>query len=616
MSELLPYEFRAATLDIATPLSAADASRIADMNINCAIIPFDTGLPPEKAAPRHEYFAAAAALLDTEGVSAIATISTSLYHPQGSYKSTGWHAVRPGSLLRLIPFDDNGHRMMTCWSSDQWAARVESACLSALDSGAAGIFLDFICFGATPAMLGSRLEGPAGCACPTCKRAYSQWAAATGANPRIPARADLLSKDFIHYSLWRQSIVTSRLDSLEKSIRTKSPSALIVLNAPFFGAIPSGAVFGLDPQYALTRPDVLCISHRHAPALSPIGLHYSTPLVKAAAACSTRPLVASLPSHFDPKNRLHDAETVELATAIAAGATAIVSHDNPHTSTIAAIHNWIDKNPQFIEDSRPANAAGIAFSYTLAECAPASFLPYYHTITRVLTETQLPLSVLAPEAITPDACDVLIIPCTGDPGSQITSAAQAFAASGKPVIAIGQPRASLPGNCAMIPPEAVLSSKNMIYDFTKFGRLVERAAYGGKPSLYSAATPRPPASGSPETIEEYPSVLATYQPGERWGEIRSAAASALQTTTAAMPEILGPPTIHETRVLCSGGKFAFHVINLLPDMKSSLPQMAALRFPVPVKAKILSPFSGKTIYRQASRIIEIDTAPWIIIELI
>lgn len=618
----------------------ADTARIealADANFNFAVYPYFLGEPPESSGAQKDSFAAFAESASAAGIETIALLSSSSYVRRGVFTKAEWAARLPNGKPAM--YSRASRRALACWNSEDWIETLRVNSTDAIAAGASGVFMDFPCFGAAPIVIGDELAGPAGCHCPACRAAFRKHLEETGTKPfPIPAKPSLSDGNFNIYSKWRADAVSSALDSTMLAVKNAVPAALFGVVAPHISHLPSLQMFGLDPAWALSKPDVCCVERHSHITFGKDGLFYESPGIRALQACSRGTLIASLAYPFGPAPDVPaPAERVAATVAVASacGASAVIRaseyRDTPDSDNIgcslvdpdfadrrealAAIYNFIDKNAEVFEDAVPVARVAVLYSLKAIETAP-SFTQSFFRIFQTLTETQIPVMPVdvshLGEAGALDGFQVVIAPA---PAALEAAAGLNIVSlfNGKHLIVNGKiPDCVSGADVSAIDPSFMDVEENRWEGMAKSraGRaLLARFSggaeiFGGFPLSRRAGLPALPFLCSQ-------SLSALCPPPKNWKVLYDAVSGALKQFPSDV--IIEAPAYIHVHEWKKGTSSIFHAVNLLGDTK--LPDQIALRFPVPVSARVIDSEKNKITYVSNETCVYAQPRPYQIIEV-
>lgn len=258
--------------------TAQSAADIAACGVNVAFLTMNWGFPPEIERDHWTEFEHAASVYREHGIRVIGYVQASNCMLTGSYADKDWYAVdHAGNRFPYYP-----GRFMTCWNHAGWLREVEAHALRAMDLGASGVFFDNVWMGATPWMIGRKLGGFAGCACPRCADSFGA---------PIP-RTILHAANATQYLDWRRDIVTATIRRWSGAVRKRYPDAGIYLNNCDAMLRDTRSLFGLDVAQLAPLQNALLVENvampRHDRAA---GRLFSNALpIKAIQAQSDKPI--------------------------------------------------------------------------------------------------------------------------------------------------------------------------------------------------------------------------------------------------------------------------------------------------------------------------------------
>ncbi|HOY63128.1 MAG: hypothetical protein BWY28_00998 [bacterium ADurb.Bin236] len=619
---------------------AGDAARVkalAEANFNFAVYPYFLGQPPESSGAQKDSFAAFAESAAAAGIETIALVVSSSYARRDGFKSAPWAARLPNGKHAM--YSRAGRRALSCWVSEEWIETLRVNATEALSAGASGVFMDFPCFGSAPIIIGDALAGAAGCHCPACRAAFRSHLEESGSKPfSIPAKPSLSDDRFAIYSKWRAGVVSSALDSTMCAVKTADPAALFGVVAPHIAHLPSLPLFGLAPAWALSKPNICCVERHSYITFGREGLFYESPGIRALQACSRGTLVASLAYPFGPAPDIpapSERAAATVAAASACGASALIRaaeyRDDPSSDNIgcsitdpafadrrdalAAIYNFIDKNADVFEDAAPVARVAVLYSLKAVEAAPSfvqSFFRIYHT----LTETQIPvLPIEASRIGDAGALEGVQVVISPSPAALEDAAGLDLASlfNGKRLICSG----AIP-ECVSGADASEIDPTFMDIELSRWERMSKGRAgrallarlsgeadiFGGFPLSRRAGLPAFPFLCSQ-------SMSALCPPPKNWKILYDAVSNALK---AFPPDVVieSPAYIH-VQEWKKGTSSIFHIVNLLSDTK--LPDQIALRFPVPVSARVIDSDKNKITYVSNETSVYAQPRPYQIIEV-
>ncbi len=608
--------------------------KLAEANINYLIVPFDLGLPPETSAEQHEYFKSISETAAAAGVQTIAMIASSTYIGMESFEDAAWCAMSPkGKPIRYSYYADG---YIACWSNEEWQSRLSSLAGLALDAGAAGVMLDFVCFGAAPMLISDKLNGPAGCHCRTCRRKFAEEQGLTFDSkknpiPNVPNPADV---KFREYTRWRCSIVTDVFKKIRLRIDDARKDALLCLIAPHAAYLPSDMMFGLDPAAVMNVVDVFCLEHHKEASLDAGGLSYESPGVKLLSAMSGGALVASLSYRYGPCTDAPPSAarmTASVCGVLASGGAPVIrsgeykgggdsfgdfltSGDySDQTLKMAEVFNWMDKNYEYFEDLEPESRIALVYSHSAAERAPGSFYSSFYKIQHTLIETQTPPRIVAIVNMSErplDGINILIVPEIANVALESTKAA---ILNGKKIFYSGEAPTNpiwSSADLTRIDPAFFNSAEGKEKGFPRgkaglwlLRRMFGRMDYlGGFPLSRRAGMP-------PPLLCDIDTMNYRYLPPPGWKLLTEPVRAALSEYHAAV-SFEGPPNIHVSE-WSNETNSIFHIVNILPEFKGN--DALALRFASPVSAKILDAATNKIVYQSNESTIVVKPQPYTVV---
>ncbi len=649
---LEPYEFRAAYLaagpnvakaieesfrplpvdEVFIRCAAENIEALAETNINFIIYPFDLGFPPEESVLQRESFHELSTKAPAFGMQTVALITTSSYYPRGTYKNASWTARLPNG--KPIQYSHNSKRMMACWADPEWTNRLETIARESIEAGASGVMLDPVFFGAAPLFTDGGFEGPAGCFCKRCREKFkSEHVSREIKYQKIPVRASLDDDIFKAYTKWRSAVVTESLERIRFSISRIDGSALFGIIAPHLTYYPTQIMYGLDPEWALSAPDVCLIEHHGHASLSREGLAYGLPALKLMRSASRGPLAASIAYSYGPSNDTIHAATgysAMIAEAFSCGCAPVIrageyrgtgdvlgdfitNEDySDQRNAISSAFNWIEKNPELFENTSTASTTGVLFSLKRLQLNPHPFVSHFYKIVHTLTETQVPVELLVEETISEEdvaGLRVIIIPEAADIEPDVSRRLSAMF-EGRKILYTGAK------------PGWIFDAERINHDFfadkpkrkkqllsnTRAGRFLLSRFYRGGTGLFGGFPISPRAGIPPMILPHMESTRYLYPPPDNWKILRDATLDSHKE----FPEdivIQAPPYIHINEWK-SGADSFFHIVNILPGLPG--PDQAALRFPVPMNARVIDAFSNKITYLNNEHSIVVKPKPYAI----
>lgn len=639
---------------VAGALNPDRLETLAEANVNFVICPFDLGVPPGEARAQKDAFARLAADASRLGMEALALVSTSVYTARGEWKNAPWKSLLPNG--KPVFYSRAARRAMACWANEEWAERTDSAVRGALGAGAAGVFLDFICFGAAPVIVGGDLFGPAGCQCEVCRKKFGEHLDEKNKQRfPIPREASFRDEQFKEYASWRQSVVMDRLISIGRIVKDGNEANLLGAIVPHLPYLPALPVFGFPTGWAYGKnsfpdfPDICCVEHQRATELSRNGLLYESPGLKVLRASSAACLVASLAHQPGPApDRVPSAGRYAsgIISAFASGVAPIIRagefRDAPYgkngkngkngkvgdylcapqyaeqRETIASLFNWLDKNRDLFEGAAPVARVGVYFEwgdlYSTMSSEKPSVAAFYN-IVQTLTETQIPVNVLPAEKIDLAAyadLRVVIIP-GAECGDSIKTLARGFPGVHFVFVGGAPDWAAALDNCSAIDASFMDAKETRGARFAEsfIGRRLIKRLYAGRTGHFGGFPISRRASLPPPLLAALPAMNYQHLPSPGWKKLRDAVADALKRFPDDVT-IEAPPYIH-VHEWKKPPNALFHVIHLLPGFKG--PDQAALRFPAPVSARIIDAARNKITYIKNEATIAIKPEPYVVVEV-
>lgn len=619
---------------------------LADTNANFAIIPYDVGFPPGIAEQQHNFFADMAKKLADAGIETLALITSSSYFLDGDYAGADWCARLPGH--GDVVYSVYSGRAMACWNNRGWRDRLEQLARGAMRAGAGGVYHDFPCFGAAPVVMKGRLEGPAGCHCPVCRELYGRYSEETGAATKtIPKNLRRLDEggEGRRYAMWRAGRLAEALDGLFDAARDENPEALAAVSVPHITALPVLPLFGMDPAWALSAPDICCAEHHMDPSVSKAGIIYESPVFKTLYAYAEESLPSALGHVYGPAVdfvKPPDVFGSTLAGGFACGVVPAVrggkyndsrTEDDtgnrfitdepfqPQRAAAASLYNWLEKNWDVFERAEPVADTGMLFSMYKLQWHPESIMtPAFMTILKTLTEVQLPVRVLKDDM--PDAgefgrCRVIIVPWDAAGGGEETASKDALVAAQQqgarlvfidnvPGWADGALSHTLPAELFKVP---MLPYTRMLNSGA--GRWFTGKVYKGILDQYGGFPLGRRAGVVPVLLSRIPEMHYRYQPPKKWELIRDTLVEALGANPGGLT-IEAPPYIHVYE--WKAGRHAFfHIVNALPGFPG--PDFANLKFDTAVNARVITPAENKIVYISGENTVSVTPEPYILVEV-
>ncbi|MFO7893884.1 MAG: hypothetical protein R6U63_09125 [Longimicrobiales bacterium] len=348
------------------------ARELAARGVELAFLSWSWGFPPEEEAAHHEEFRAAAANYHAEGIVVLAYVQASNCVARGSYAGRDWYATTPDG--RTVPYFTT--RLMTCWNHPDWIERVSALSEEAIEAGADGIFFDNLWMGATPWVLGGRVGGFAGCACPRCEASFAR----TSGGREIPRRIgrDEVSRAYLR---WRAELVTRRLGEWRRRIRWHRRGAIVVANDCDVGLRDTRSLFGLDLTTAAPEQDLLLVENvampRHEPDRGRL-VSNALPLRFVRARAAGRPMAAvtyesgigldGAPSPVRARRAVAEAVAVGAGPVLkgteyrdASGAFSVITAPDFREvrEAVGSLFRWLGDHPDLHADAHPAPEARV-----------------------------------------------------------------------------------------------------------------------------------------------------------------------------------------------------------------------------------------------------------------
>lgn len=638
-ANLIGEEFAPLPVDSDAILNSGSAENLdilAQTNINFIISPFDLGFPSEERQPQKDWFAGMTRDASALGIETLALITPSSYAPRGSYKNAAWAARLPNG--KTIHYSHSSGRLMACWTSDEWTENICNSVGDAIGAGAAGVALDSICFGASPLFIDREFTGPSGCRCRRCRDAFRAFIEKDANKPfPIPDTVELNSDKFVKYATWRAGVVREKLNAVKNKLTASSQDALLAVIAPHLAYLPTFIMYGLDPEWALSQTDICILEHHRAPNLSKKGLLYESPGLKVAYASSSNPITASIAYPFGPADDIVPPPAMissAFAGSFSCGAAPIIRcgefrgakdiagdfisepRHKEQRESVAALFNWLDKNPDIYEGSAPVARVAILFSWDIMKTNPGPFTAAFYSILQTLTEVQIPVKVISEENIdAEDLSDIRVI---------ILPEASIIGAAGNErlidlfkrakIIYTGEETEFLKKeNATQLDSEFMRTAFENGSGFAsgRFGRAIIKKIYRGGSGLFGGFPISRRAGLPPALLANVGSMNYNYLPPAGWKTLRETVVRALKE----FPDdftVEGPPYIHISEWKKSPNSF-FHIVNLIQDFPG--PDQAAIRFPSPVSARIIDTAKNKITYINNENTIVVAPKPYLVVEI-
>jgi len=612
------------------------AASISASNANFAIIPFDLGFPPGKNEEQEKFFSGFVSMLEDEGVEAIALLTPSSYVAEGEFNKADRAARLPGG--KPVYYSGGGRRVMACWNSAGWRARQQEMVERAMAAGAGGILLDALCFGAAPVLIGDRFEGPAGCHCPACREQFAGYTKnETGKALKIPKKLDLSREDSRMFVKWRAGVVTEALERLLAAVKSAGGDAVFAVNVPHVATQPVLPLFGVDPEWAGVKPDVLFMEHNRRASISKEGLVYGTAAYRVLEAVCRGPIPAELGYSFGPSadavaspGEYSSAAALSFANGISpvirTGEYRDLEEDlacdyllrkkyPDRIEAAAAVYNWVDKDRDLFEGAAPVARVCVMFSWELMSSVPGSgFLENFYTILNSLIELQVPVGVGAAGMLEEEAVKetkVAVIPAGGDGAGVFRDSIEKFNGDTRLIFAGDVPGWANPERSRSLP-EGVIGGRGKGAGklFGKgFGSKLLAKLYAGNPGLYGGFPMSRRAGLPPPGISSFPSVFAMYQPPEKWQELRDAVTGELKHSGRGV-EYEAPPYIH-IQEWKKGSDAYFHAVHLLPGFPG--PDAAVIRLPKAAGGRVLYADTGRITYFSGENAVMVKPNPYAVV---
>jgi len=425
--------FKTSYFNLKNKITKDDVEKIAETNCNFLIFPFFLGNPAGQSLIQQETFAQVAEIAGDCGIETIALITPSSYCNNNEYSNVDWAAVLPDG--KPSKYSITADRNMACWNNDDWTDLIRETIVTAAKSSCSGILLDFVCFGSAPFFTGRDLIGNAGCHCVKCNNSFKNYLLSKDIKPfRIPPKPSISNNKFLWYSSWRTEIVSNKLELYHKALKENDQFALFGLCVPGMPYMPVKHIFGIDTEWVLEKPDYLVLEHHRTAVLTQNGLIYESPGIKTVISGSKFPIVTSISYNDDGLTDKCPSATeiiASLSASFSCGSSPVTrlgpyrnGKDNfgdflteenysDNRINIATFMNWLEKNRDIYDESKPSSRKGILFSWKELDNRPYPFIKYFYTILNTLTEIQLPLRVICEENILAAkdiGLDLLIIP--------------------------------------------------------------------------------------------------------------------------------------------------------------------------------------------------------------
>ncbi|MEW5944741.1 MAG: hypothetical protein AB1742_00945 [bacterium] len=599
------------------------ARRILELHANFVLAPFERGFPPEMEREELEAFEISARVFRDHGLTVLAGVTVGWCFPTGSFAGMDWYALCADG--KRAPAPPRGS-FMTCWSSAEWVENVRRAVREARARGADGVFFDGIVFGAAPFRCGDAWIGDAGCRCRRCRSGFLEYAETRGGRPgRIP-RGMRPGEDAAQlYCSWRAGVVRKRLEEWCAAAREALPGGVVACMVPDAARLNMFVHCGVEIEALGAIFDAVVSESGFMGRLGRRGLVYDAPsleiLRERSPAKPTSNLLHLRGAESDPVYHPQHFQ-VGIAEAVSTGCVNVVKGGGfretgargfteltgegfaAQREAVGVYLDWIEKNAEIYEGAVPAGEVGLLFPSRGMRDEWGRLAPVYFKLAQTFTELHVMYRVLIDTDLDERAAGdvrVIVVPPVGEFPEAARRTLAGFPERGK-VLFVGTPPAWMPASegVASLPEEIFREPVSMAARFLPaaavgiFRRALSSVSgYGVWRGAARFAAARMRVEGA------FVNGALVYTVPRRWKEIHDTVRGLVE----GHPEFVlveGAPSLH-VRKWRGGNRVYYHVVNHLPFLERM--RGISLKFPRPVRARIISPDENRIRYLTESAIV-------------